>query len=55
MTEEIVQRFIHRLFNSDLSKDGKAIKSYLISIYPYINIVQFAKAISERKTRLIII
>ena len=35
MTEEIVQRFIHRLFNSDLSKDGKAIRDEKL---PYINL-----------------
>ena len=35
MTEEIVQRFIHRLFNSDLSKDGKAIRNEKL---PYINL-----------------
>ncbi len=35
MTEEIVQRFIHRLFNSDLSKDGKAIRD---EKPPYINL-----------------
>ena len=35
MTEEIVQSFIHRLFNSDLSKDGKAIRDEKL---PYINL-----------------
>ena len=35
MTEDIVKQFIHRLFNSDLSKDGKSIREEKL---PYINL-----------------
>ena len=51
MTEEIVQRFIHRLFNSDLSKDGKAIRDeklrYInLPLYKYCSVCE-----SDKRTK----